>query len=137
MDPVNASNNVGKLSYNFNLVQDQLQVTRQCLLVRFREYFEILAHSDELLRRLSLINNAINEKVKRGKKYATQNVAMVIVDTKIQTLATEDLFDYLQHELVESGSYLAHTSAPFTPTQMGGAPQPQQMTQQAPSPKDQ
>ena len=48
-DPINAQNNVGKQTYNFNLVQDQLHVTRQCLLVRFREHYEKVAAGQDLL----------------------------------------------------------------------------------------
>lgn len=69
---MNSSNNVGKQTYNFNLVQDQLHVTRQCLLVRFRERYEKANYGEELLRKSYLIERAIEVKTKRenqsGKK---------------------------------------------------------------------
>ena len=59
IDPVDSSNNVGKQTYNFNLVQDQLHVTRQCLLVRFRENLEKQNFGEELNRRLHIVNKAL------------------------------------------------------------------------------
>ena len=68
IDPIDSSNNVGKQTYNFNLVQDQLHVTRQCLLVRFREHYEHVTSIDDLLRKLHLVKRAIELKSKQSSK---------------------------------------------------------------------
>ena len=64
VDPIDPGNNVGKQTYNFNLVQDQLLVTRQCLLVRFREHYDKVGHGEELLRRKALLERALEVKQK-------------------------------------------------------------------------
>ena len=64
LDPIDPSNNVGKQTYNFNLVQDQLNVTQQCLFMRFRDLYDRMAGQEELGRRLALVNKAIEQRPK-------------------------------------------------------------------------
>ena len=78
-------------------------MTRQCLLVRFREHYDKVSYGEELLRKQNILERAIELKTKRenqtsGKKGAnSQNAAnsTIIIDTKITQLATTELFDYL------------------------------------------
>jgi len=41
IDPINDQNNVGKQTYKFDEVQEQLSVTFKCLLVRFKDFYNL------------------------------------------------------------------------------------------------
>lgn len=112
-DPIDPSNNVGKQTWNFNLVQDQLHVTWQCLLVRFKELYEKVSIGENLLRRRNLAEKAHELKTKRqsqsekSKKLASPKETKqenVLLDSKIVTLPTTQIFDYMQAEPIEMPS---------------------------------
>ena len=80
-----------------------MHVTRQCLLVRFREHYDKVSYGEELLRKQNILERAIELKTKRENQTSSkkggnnQNSASstIIVDTKITQLTTTELFDYL------------------------------------------
>lgn len=106
-----------------------------------------MAIGEELLRRDALLDRALEAKAQlsgsghskgrnnagsggwTSKKAAANKEIPLVIDSKVQTLSTDELFDYLQqevqlfdqgHAVSSSTTNLAHTSAPFNPNGAGG-----------------
>lgn len=101
-----------------------------------------MAHGEELLRRDDLIDRALEAKKSQTQQKGRspnwnakqKNKEMhFVIDTKVQALPTDELFEYLQQdEAINQApmamgnmggspmaqSTLAHTSAPFNPSGM-------------------
>jgi len=59
IDPCNEANNVGKQTYKFDEVQEHLCVTFECLLARYREFYNLETKSIDLMRRKQEIDRAL------------------------------------------------------------------------------
>ncbi len=59
IDPCNDQNNVGKQTYKFDEVQEQLSVTFECLLVRFKDFYNLETQLYDLMRRDQEIDRAL------------------------------------------------------------------------------
>ena len=62
LDPVDPQNNVGRQTYNFSCVQDQLNVTQQCLFMRFRDLYDKLDQTEVLGWRLANVKKASEQR---------------------------------------------------------------------------
>lgn len=61
IDPCNDQNNVGKQTYRFDEVQEHLQVTFECLIVRFKDFYNLETKLYDLIRRDQEIDRALRQ----------------------------------------------------------------------------
>ena len=83
-------------------------------MVRFREHYDKVSYGEELLRKLFILERAIELKTKRenqsstGKKGKDSN-SPSIIDTRIIQVGTCDLFDYLNSTSVGPNNHISNS----------------------------